>query len=110
MKPWAERFYASDAWHACRDAYLASRMYLCERCSAAYEVVVAKVVHHKIPLTPDNIDDPYITFAWENLEALCQDCHNKEHHKGTARDKRYAFDDDGNVIEVRRDDSIEAHG
>ena len=21
------------------------------------------------------------TLGWDNLEALCQDCHNKEHHR-----------------------------
>ena len=33
MKPWAERFYNSDAWRSCRDSFLKSKGYLCERCS-----------------------------------------------------------------------------
>ena len=100
MKPWAERFYGSDAWHTCRDAYLASRLYLCERCSTQYNPVVAKIVHHRTYLTPVNINDPYITFDWANLEALCQDCHNKEHRRRPESVRRYFFDADGNVIEA----------
>ena len=35
-------------------------------------------MHHKIYLTPQNINDPAVTLAEDNLELLCQDCHNKE--------------------------------
>ena len=38
-----------------------------------------------------------IALSWNNLEALCQDCHNKEHHR-SKRKKRYSFDENGNVI------------
>lgn len=31
------------------------------------------------------------------LEALCQDCHNKEHHK-QERHKRYQFDENGGIL------------
>lgn len=34
---------------------------------------------------------------WDNLEALCQDCHNKEHHK-QERHKRYRFDENGGIL------------
>ena len=48
--------------------------------------------------TSQNIlDDPYIALSWDNLEALCQDCHNKEHHRKDKK-KRYAFDEAGNLI------------
>ena len=99
MKVWAERFYASDAWKSTRDAYLSSVGGLCERCSTNNDPIVAKIAHHKEYLTPENINDPAITLAWPNLEALCQDCHNKEHHGGESV-TRYYFDDEGNVIPV----------
>lgn len=70
--------------------------YLCERCSKHNDPVVAKVVHHKIYLTKQNINDISISLSWENLESLCQDCHNKEHHQN--KNKRYCFDEDGNII------------
>ena len=97
LKAWAEWFYNSDAWRACREAFLQSKGYLCERCSTPDDPVAAKIAHHKTYLTKVNINDPYITLSWDNLEALCQDCHNKEHHRAERR-KRYAFDEAGNLI------------
>lgn len=97
MKPWAEQFYNSDDWHACRDGFLQSKGNLCERCSAPHDPIVAKIAHHVIYLTKENINDPRIALSWANLEALCQDCHNKEHHR-SARKKRYSFDEHGNIV------------
>ena len=97
VKAWAEQFYNSDAWRACREGFLQSKGYLCERCSTPDNPVVAKIAHHKIYLTKENINNPYITLSWDNLEALCQDCHNKEHHRGE-RKKRYSFDANGNLV------------
>ncbi len=91
MKAWASRFYMSAAWKKTRDAYLTSQDYICERCGEP-----AKIAHHKICLTKGNIDDTGITLCWDNLEALCQDCHNKEHHK-QERELRYGFNADGRI-------------
>lgn len=91
MKAWARAFYFSRSWQQCREAYLISQQNICERCGG-----IAKVVHHKTYLTPENINDASISLNWDNLEALCQDCHNKEHHNKDTR--RYDFDEDGNVI------------
>ena len=46
------------------------------------------IVHHKIELTPDNINDPHIALSFDNLELLCEDHHNKQHK---AKPKRYSF-------------------
>ena len=97
MKPWAERFYNSEAWRACRDGFLKSKGYLCERCSTPSDPVVAKIAHHKTYLTKKNINDPAITLSWDNLEALWPDCHNKEHHRNDDR-RRYDFDEEGNLV------------
>ena len=78
-------------------AGLQSKGYLCERCSTPDNPVVAKIAHHKIYLTRDNINDPRVSLSWENLEALCQDCHNREHHR-SKRKQRYTFDANGNLI------------
>ena len=32
MKPWAERFYNSDAWRSCRDSFLKSKGYKAALC------------------------------------------------------------------------------
>lgn len=65
----------------------------------------AKDVHHKIHLTPENINDPMISLHESNLISLCGDCH-KRIHAGEQKDNYsdvlplIGFDDDGNPIEV----------
>jgi 5-methylcytosine-specific restriction endonuclease McrA len=98
MKDWAEWFYNSTTWRRTRAAFLRSRGYLCERCAAKGDVVPAWIVHHREYLTPDNIKDPGVALDWDNLEAVCQRCHNEEHH-GQKREVRYEFDEDGNIIQ-----------
>jgi 5-methylcytosine-specific restriction endonuclease McrA len=92
MKPWAKSFYKSKAWRQCRDAFFASRYGLCERCGKP-----GVIVHHKIKLTPSNINDPTVTLNWNNLELLCQDCHNKE-HGGSVTADGLEFDENGDLI------------
>jgi len=58
---------------------------------------MAKIAHHKTYLTSDNIHDANISLAWANLEALCQDCHNREHH-ATERVQRYKFGKGGDLL------------
>ena len=96
MKEYAESFYHSQAWHKCRQAYLSSHA-LCERCLSKGEVVPAKIVHHKNYITPENISDADIILNFDNLEALCQNCHNVEHH-GEEVILNYAFDVDGKLV------------
>ena len=91
MKAWAKSFYLSQAWENTRAAYLMSQDYICERCGEP-----AKIAHHKRYLTRENINDAGITLSWDNLEALCQDCHNKEHHMRKPR-LRYKFDAAGGI-------------
>lgn len=91
MKEWAKQFYTGKAWKETAAAYMLSVNYICERCGEP-----AKICHHKTWLTRNNISNPYITLSWDNLEALCQDCHNKEHH--TTEKLRYSFDEEGNII------------
>ena len=70
----AYQFYKSWEWQCCRAAYLKKEP-LCERCGQP-----AQQVHHKTKLTPQNIKDPNVALNFENLEALCEDCHKQEHH------------------------------
>lgn len=60
-------FYTTDAWKKCREAYIASVFGLCERCGKP-----GYIVHHKIPITDENEDDPNVTLNFDNLEYLCQ--------------------------------------
>lgn len=78
-KEYAKDFYSSAAWVKTRVAFLNSKMHICERCEN--ENGLGNIVHHKTYITPDNIDDVNITLNWDNLECLCQVCHNREHHR-----------------------------
>lgn len=94
-KDYSYKFYQSKAWEQTRAAYLASVHYICERCGSP-----AKIVHHKIYISPANIDNIKITLDWTNLEALCQDCHNKEHFGSGSTADGLRFDRDGNLVKT----------
>ena len=79
-KEFAKAFYRSKEWKKCRAAYILSVNGLCETCLKKKRITPGKILHHKQYITIDNINDPYITLNWDNLEFECQDCHNKEHH------------------------------
>ena len=93
-REFAKSFYRSSAWRKCRQSYFNSQHGLCERCEQP-----GLIVHHKIYISPDNINDVSVTLNHDNLELLCQDCHNKEHFKNNEplRDD-VMFDNEGNLI------------
>lgn len=94
MREFAKGFYTSKAWEKTREAYASSRGRLCERCLKKGRYTPGVIVHHKVYLTPENITDPNISLAWENLELLCRDCHAEEHKD---RPIRYKVDAMGRV-------------
>ena len=87
-----ERFYTTTAWRKCRKAVLEDHGGLCQVCLAKGLVVPAVHVHHKVPLTADNVNDPRITLDSSNLMALCEECHAEQHRK-----KRWRVDAFGRV-------------
>jgi len=94
-KDYARSFYKSKAWQDCRLSYVYKVHGLCERCEG-----VGKIVHHKVYITPDNINDPSITLDHDNLELLCQTCHNREHHgESMSTREGFGFDKFGNLIQ-----------
>jgi len=95
MRDFAAPLYKSKAWQECRDGYARSVGGLCERCLARGIYRAGEIVHHKIHLTPENVGDPRVALAWENLELLCRDCHGAEHKKNK---KRYTIGENGEVI------------
>lgn len=95
MREWAAGFYLSKSWRQTRAAYLAANP-LCERCERAGCVRPAEMVHHRRHITRTTINDTRITLDWANLESLCNDCHNKEHHT-TERIGRYTINADGSI-------------
>ena len=87
-KRFAKAFYHSQAWENCRANYIKQVGGLCERCLANGIYTAGVIVHHKTYLTPENITNPLYTTDFSNLELLCKDCHNKEHHYGKYYGKR----------------------
>lgn len=89
-------FYKTTAWKKCRKAYISKCGGLCERCLEKGLYVPGYIVHHKIHLNSDNVNDPDIALSFDNLEYLCKDCHNKEHFE--KNNKRYSINTNGEVI------------
>lgn len=95
MKDFAKSFYKSPAWQNARKSYMKSVGGLCEKCRKAGIYKAGEIVHHKIHITPDNIDDPDITLNWDNLELLCRECHYLMHNDSK---RRYIVDASGKVF------------
>lgn len=96
MKEYAKGFYKSKAWKSARQQAITRANGLCERCKAQGIYKPGCIVHHKNYITPGNINDKNITLNVDNLEYVCEDCHNKE-HKAKNND-RYSFDANGNLL------------
>lgn len=96
-------FYNSREWRECRRAYISHVGGLCERCKAKGIIQAGRVVHHKVRLTAENYTRPEISLSFQNLELLCQSCHEEE-HRGK---RRYSFTEDGMVVERRNSPPLE---
>jgi len=96
-KDFAKDFYNSPAWKRVRKLYKRDMLGICERCNSNVDLKI----HHKIYLTPQNINDPKITMSFSNLELLCINCHNKEHFvKYSAVDDSLKFNDNGELVRI----------
>lgn len=107
MKKFARAFYHSRAWKNIREFVYRRDKGLCQRCKRHNKFQPGKIVHHLIPLTPENIDDPTIALDADNLELVCKRCHEEIHkHLGygalnTSTVKpRVGFDENGNVVSI----------
>ncbi|HAR6061626.1 TPA: HNH endonuclease [Staphylococcus pseudintermedius] len=94
----SQSFYRSKTWKKCRNAYMDSQHHICERCGG-----LAVICHHKEWLNKANYKNPLIAYGWDNLEALCMDCHNKEHFEDSGNNSKSViadglmFDKNGNI-------------
>ena len=88
-KDYAKAFYSSTRWIKCRLAYMRSVHWTCQRCDNP-----AVIAHHKKHITQQNITCIETLLSWDNLEALCRLCHEKEHSE----------------IRGRRDEEVITHG
>lgn len=91
----AKRFYKSKAWIKCRDGYMQSQHFICERCGG-----LATICHHKTWLDEEKYSQHEYSLNWDNLEALCHTCHNQEHFSSGIVSDGLSFDSKGNLIKI----------
>jgi len=70
-----ERFYHTTAWRKTRKIVLRRDNFECQECKRQGKYSKATTVHHKKHLK----DRPDLALDLNNLESLCNPCHNKEH-------------------------------
>lgn len=87
------KFYRSEKWKRARNLKVQKEHGICEQCGkAGWEV------HHKTPLTLDNIDNPSISLSLDNLELLCTSCHNSRRKYIKPLRPDVEFDKEGNIV------------
>ena len=102
-KEWAKGFYNSKAWKRCRSGYIALMLQnnggMCEVCG----IEPGYIVHHKIELTPENINNPDISLNYANLRYDCKWCHDREDNHFMDRFQRNClFDANGQPVDIRK--------
>lgn len=91
-------FYRSKKWQRVRDYQLTEHPF-CEECLKRGIHTPAVIVHHVVWLTADNYKDPYYSLNPDNLESVCQTCHNRIHDARNCR-KDLCFDKDGRLVKL----------
>lgn len=80
-REFARSLYTSKAWSELRFNLIISRGPICNRCKDVVLDPSHLVAHHKIQLTPININNLDIALNPSNIEIVCSRCHNKEHRR-----------------------------
>lgn len=68
-------FYNSQPWRKKRELILNRDSGLCQECLRNGITTIGNIVHHIIELN----DDWNLRLVDDNLEVICQRCHNKQH-------------------------------
>ena len=92
MKPYKRNdpFYTSAAWRAVREQALIRDHYICQKCQRKADMGLifrpnaATMVHHLKPRS----QYPGLELCLDNLESLCDACHNEEHPERGFRPQR----------------------
>ena len=95
--PEIEQRYKSSRWVKLRKQKLLLNPF-CERCLEKGIYNPTKIIHHIEYITDKNYMLDEVFFNLDNLESLCQPCHNEEHFK---EEQEYIFDDEGNLVRKR---------
>lgn len=92
--PEIKKRYDSKRWRKLRQLKKSISPF-CERCLLNGVYTPARIIHHKEYITDLNYLDDNVFYNLDNLESLCQDCHNKEHF---GEKENYYFDDNGDIM------------
>ena len=95
MSDFKGNFYQHVKWLKAAEAYRKTRNHSCEICGE-----YAAQVHHKEPLTADNITDESIAYGFDNFLLVCDVCHKKVEHGTLPTVEGVKFDADGNLIKI----------
>ena len=90
---YSQKFYNSKAWRECAKMVRETHHYICQECNN-----YGNQVHHIKEITPDNITDPNITLNKDNLQLLCEECHNSKRRTHKDIEDGLKFDTNGNLI------------
>lgn len=97
---YSKPFYNSKKWKDLRLYVCESRHWTCEECGD-----YGDQVHHIIEITPNNINDPDVTLNENNLQLLCEECHNGKRRICTDIEDGLRFDEFGNLVKYPPVDS-----
>lgn len=78
-----DKFYQSKEWQLLRNQKWVASDGLCEMCRAKGIIKSAKEIHHVVPIEVDWSK----RLEYENLIALCSDCHNAQHERVSSLQK-----------------------
>lgn len=86
MRYTKHEFYRSREWKRLREVVISERtdadgFVICDRCSKPILKKYDMILHHKVHLTDDNVNDATISLNPKNIEILHHDCHNKDHNR-----------------------------
>lgn len=98
MREFAEQVYKGKRWQKVRDYIWQRDNGLCQDCGE-----LGEEVHHEIPLSPSNVDDPEIVYGDEHLVLLCRLCHKHRHkllENKNVFEQRVIFDANGDPIPI----------
>lgn len=74
-------FYASEKWQRFRMVIISERGLRCEYCGEIVTRPRELTLHHKIELTPENVNDYNISLNPDNIQVVHHKCHNKIHNR-----------------------------
>lgn len=89
-----KKFYHSTKWKRVRMQVIQIHRGKCQECGKA-----GTEVHHKIPLTENNLTKDNIALGLNNLELLCDKCHNSKRTENKQVRGDLIFDERGDLIQ-----------